>query len=151
MRTGLLLAVAVATTFGARASSEQDEAAAAGAFTALQAGKLKAAAAETQMRALVESLDRAALPETATVALSVLAAQDGEASEVASRELQSRAAKGGLALTLAMRLPPARLEPALAVRVGASEVLYSTRVRDHAEWERKLSVELGVAWLFGGR
>jgi len=122
MRTGLLLAVAVATTFGARASSEQDEAAAAGAFTALQAGKLKAAAAETQMRALVESLDRAALPETATVALSVLAAQDGEAAEVASRELQSRAAKGGLALTLAMRLPPARLEPALAVRVARAHL-----------------------------
>jgi len=37
------------------------------------------------------------------------------------------------------------------VRVGASELLYSTRVRGHAEWERKLSVELGVAWLFGGR
>src|SRR5207237_7936257 len=122
MRTGLLLAVAVATTFGARASSEQDEAAAAGAFTALQAGKLKAAAAETQMRELVESLDRAALPETATVALSVLAAQDGEAAEVASRELQSRAAKGGLALTLAMRLPPARLEPALAVRVARAHL-----------------------------
>ena len=122
MRIGLLLAVAVATTFGARASSEQDEAAAAGAFTALQAGKLKAAAAETQMRALVESLDRAALPETATVALSVLAAQDGEAAEVASRELQSRAAKGGLALTLAMRLPPARLEPALAVRVARAHL-----------------------------
>ena len=37
------------------------------------------------------------------------------------------------------------------VRVGASEVVYSTRVRGHAEWERKLSLELGVAWLFGGR
>jgi outer membrane beta-barrel protein len=37
------------------------------------------------------------------------------------------------------------------VRVGASEVLYSTRVRGHAEWERKLSLELGAAWLFGGR
>jgi outer membrane beta-barrel protein len=37
------------------------------------------------------------------------------------------------------------------VRVGASELLYSTRVRGHAEWERKLSLELGVAWLFGGR
>jgi len=30
-------------------------------------------------------------------------------------------------------------------------VLYSTRVRGHAEWERKLSLEMGVAWLFGGR
>ena len=37
------------------------------------------------------------------------------------------------------------------VRVGASEVLYSTRVRGHPEWERKLSLELGAAWLFGGR
>src|SRR5712671_3336438 len=37
------------------------------------------------------------------------------------------------------------------VRLGASEVLYSTRVRGHAEWERKLSLEMGVAWLFGGR
>ena len=37
------------------------------------------------------------------------------------------------------------------VRVGASELLYSTRVRGHPEWERKLSLELGVAWLFGGR
>jgi outer membrane beta-barrel protein len=37
------------------------------------------------------------------------------------------------------------------VRVGASEVVYSARVRGHPEWERKLSLELGVAWLFGGR
>jgi len=37
------------------------------------------------------------------------------------------------------------------LRLGASQVLYSTRVRGHAEWERKLSLEMGVAWLFGGR
>jgi outer membrane beta-barrel protein len=36
------------------------------------------------------------------------------------------------------------------LRLGASQVLYSTRVRGHAEWERKLSLEMGVAWLFGG-
>jgi outer membrane beta-barrel protein len=37
------------------------------------------------------------------------------------------------------------------LRLGASQVLYSTRVRGHSEWERKLSLEMGVAWLFGGR
>jgi outer membrane beta-barrel protein len=37
------------------------------------------------------------------------------------------------------------------LRLGASQVLYGTRVRGHAEWERKLSLEIGVAWLFGGR
>jgi len=37
------------------------------------------------------------------------------------------------------------------LRLGASQVLYSTHVRGHAEWERKLSLEMGVAWLFGGR
>jgi len=37
------------------------------------------------------------------------------------------------------------------LRLGASEVLYSGRVRGHAEWERKLSLEMGVAWMFGGR
>jgi len=37
------------------------------------------------------------------------------------------------------------------LRLGASQVLYSSRVRGHAEWERKLSLEMGVAWLFGGR
>jgi outer membrane beta-barrel protein len=37
------------------------------------------------------------------------------------------------------------------VRLAASELLYSTRVRGHAEWERKLSVEIGLAWMFGGR
>jgi outer membrane beta-barrel protein len=37
------------------------------------------------------------------------------------------------------------------LRLGVSQVLYSTRVRGHAEWERKLSLEMGVAWLFGGR
>jgi outer membrane beta-barrel protein len=37
------------------------------------------------------------------------------------------------------------------LRLGVSELLYATRVRGHAEWERKLSFELGVAWMFGGR
>jgi outer membrane beta-barrel protein len=37
------------------------------------------------------------------------------------------------------------------VRLGASELVYATRVRGHAEWERKLSLELGVSWMFGGR
>ncbi|MFL5311450.1 MAG: hypothetical protein ACJ79H_13445 [Myxococcales bacterium] len=122
MRTCLLLAVAVGTAFAARGSSEQDEAAAARAFAALQAGKLDAAAADAQVRALVESLDRAGLPQTATVALSVLGAQEGEAAVSASRELQRRAAQGGLALGLAMRLPPSRLEAGLAVRVARAHL-----------------------------
>jgi outer membrane beta-barrel protein len=37
------------------------------------------------------------------------------------------------------------------VRLGASEVVYPARVRGHTEIERKLSLEAGVAWLFGGR
>lgn len=37
------------------------------------------------------------------------------------------------------------------VRVAASELVYGSRVRDHGELERKLSIEGGVAWLFGGR
>ena len=37
------------------------------------------------------------------------------------------------------------------LRLGASEVLYGTRVRGRTELERKLSLEIGVAWLFGGR
>jgi hypothetical protein len=122
MRTCLLLAMAVGTAFGARGSSEQEEAAAAGAFAALQSGKLDAGSAEAQVRALVGSLERAGLAETATVALSVVAAQEGAAAEAASRELQRRAAQGGLALGLAMRLPPARLEAGLAVRVARAHL-----------------------------
>ena len=37
------------------------------------------------------------------------------------------------------------------VRIAASELVYGSRVRDHGEIERKLSIECGVAWLFGGR
>lgn len=37
------------------------------------------------------------------------------------------------------------------VRVAASELVYGSRVRDRGEIERKLSIEGGVAWLFGGR
>src|SRR5207249_9434370 len=36
------------------------------------------------------------------------------------------------------------------VRIAASELVYSGRVRGRAEIERKLTIEGGVAWLFGG-
>ena len=36
------------------------------------------------------------------------------------------------------------------VRIAASELIYSGRVRGISELERKLSIETGVAWLFGG-
>jgi outer membrane beta-barrel protein len=36
-----------------------------------------------------------------------------------------------------------------SVRIAASELVYSGRVRGRAEIERKLSIEGGVAWLFG--
>jgi outer membrane beta-barrel protein len=36
------------------------------------------------------------------------------------------------------------------VRIAASELIYSGRVRGRPEIERKLSIEAGVAWLFGG-
>jgi outer membrane beta-barrel protein len=36
------------------------------------------------------------------------------------------------------------------VRIAASELVYSGRVRGRSELERKLSIETGVAWLFGG-
>lgn len=36
------------------------------------------------------------------------------------------------------------------VRIAASELIYSGRVRGRPEVERKLSIEAGVAWLFGG-
>jgi outer membrane beta-barrel protein len=36
------------------------------------------------------------------------------------------------------------------VRIAASELVYSGRVRGVSELERKLSIETGVAWLFGG-
>jgi len=37
------------------------------------------------------------------------------------------------------------------VRIAASELVYSGRVRGRAGIERKLTIEGGVAWLFGGR
>ena len=36
------------------------------------------------------------------------------------------------------------------VRVAASELVYAGRIRGNAEIERKLTIETGVAWLFGG-
>jgi len=36
------------------------------------------------------------------------------------------------------------------VRIAASELVYPGRVRGRPEIERKLSIETGVAWLFGG-
>jgi outer membrane beta-barrel protein len=36
------------------------------------------------------------------------------------------------------------------IRFGVSEVLYGSSVRGRTELERKLSIEGGVAWLFGG-
>jgi len=36
------------------------------------------------------------------------------------------------------------------VRIAASELVYPGRVRGRPEIERKLSIEAGVAWLFGG-
>jgi outer membrane beta-barrel protein len=38
----------------------------------------------------------------------------------------------------------------LMIRAGISEVLYGSPVRGRTELERKLSLEGGVAWLFGG-
>ena len=122
MRTWFAVTVAALGAFAARGAPEPEEAAAARAFAALQGGKLDAAGAEAQVRALSLALERAGLPETATVALSVLAAQDGEAAHAASAELQRRAAQGGLALLLAMRMPPAGFDAALAVRVARAHL-----------------------------
>jgi hypothetical protein len=36
------------------------------------------------------------------------------------------------------------------VRIAASQLVYSGQVRGQSEIERKLSIEAGVAWLFGG-
>jgi len=122
MRTWFAVTVAALGAFAARGAPEPEEAAAARAFAALQGGKLDAAGAQSQVRALSLALERAGLPETAPVALSVLAAQDGEAAHAASAELQRRAAQGGLALLLAMRMPPAGFDAALAVRVARAHL-----------------------------
>jgi hypothetical protein len=122
MRSWFAVTVAALWAFAARGAPEPEEAAAARAFAALQGGKLDAAGARSQVRALSLALERAGLPETATVALSVLAAQDGEAAHAASAELQGKAAQGGLALLLAMRMPPAGLDAALAVRVARAHL-----------------------------
>ena len=37
------------------------------------------------------------------------------------------------------------------IRAAASELVYGSRVRGQGEIERKLTIEAGVAWLFGGR
>jgi outer membrane beta-barrel protein len=42
------------------------------------------------------------------------------------------------------------LSDRLMIRLGASEVLYGSHVRGQGELGRKLSLEGGVAWLFGG-
>ena len=42
------------------------------------------------------------------------------------------------------------LSNTLAIRMAASELLYSAKVRGTGELERQLSLEGGVAWLFGG-
>ena len=122
MRIWFAVTVAALGAFAARGAPEPEEAAAARAFAALQGGNLDAAGAQSQVRALSLALERAGLPETATVALSVLAAQDGEAAHAASAELQRRAAQGGLALLLAMRMPPAGFDAALAVRVARAHL-----------------------------
>jgi hypothetical protein len=122
MRTWFAVTVTALGAFAALGAPEPEEAAAARAFAALQGGKLDAAGAQSQVRALSLALERAGLPETATVALSVLSAQDGEAAHAASAELQRRAAQGGLALLLAMRMPPAGFDAALAVRVARAHL-----------------------------
>ena len=38
----------------------------------------------------------------------------------------------------------------LAVRLAASELVYAAHVRGRTEFERKLSIEGGLSWLFGG-
>ena len=116
------MTVVALSALAARGAPEPEEDAAARSFSALQAGKLDARTAEAQVRALSLALERAGLPETATVALSVLAAQDGEGARAASRELQRRAAQGGLALVLTLRLPAEGFDPALAVRAARAHL-----------------------------
>jgi hypothetical protein len=36
------------------------------------------------------------------------------------------------------------------IRIAASELVYAGKVRGSSEIERKLTIEGGVAWLFGG-
>jgi hypothetical protein len=43
------------------------------------------------------------------------------------------------------------LSDRLAIRMAASELFYSAKVRGRNELERQLSIEGGVAWFFGGR
>jgi len=116
------LTILALSALAARGAPEPEEDAAARSFSALQAGKLDARTAEAQVRTLSLALERAGLPETATVALSVLAAQDGEGARAASRELQRRAAQGGLALVLTLRLPAEGFDPALAVRAARAHL-----------------------------
>ena len=121
MRTWVAVTVAVGAALGARGSPEPEQDATR-AFAALQGGKVARNDADAQVLALVAALERADLRDTATVALSVVAAQEDEGGRAAIRELQRRAGEGGLALSLALRLPPARLDPALAVRVARAHL-----------------------------
>ena len=60
---------------------------------------------------------------------------------------QGRWAPGGR-FTLGERL---FFSDTFMVRLAASELVYSGRVRGRGEIERKLTIEGGLAWLFGGR
>jgi hypothetical protein len=121
MKTWLAVTVAVGAAFAARGSPEPEQDAAR-VFASLRSGKVDRNDADSQVHALVAALERAELRQTATVALSVIAAQEGEAGGAAIRELQRRSAEGGVAMSLAMRLPAARLDPALAVRVARAHL-----------------------------
>ena len=68
-------------------------------------------------------------------------AQDATSAE------QGRWAPGGR-FTLGERL---FFSNTFMVRIAASELVYSGRVRGSGEIERKLTIEGGLAWLFGGR
>ncbi|HET9753942.1 MAG TPA: outer membrane beta-barrel domain-containing protein [Myxococcales bacterium] len=68
------------------------------------------------------------------------------APDAASAE-QGRWAPGGR-FTLGERL---FFSNTFMVRIAASELVYSGRVRGRGEIERKLTIEGGLAWLFGGR
>ena len=121
MRTWLAVVALGAAAAAARASPDPEQDAAR-AFATLQRARLDRTEADSQVRALVAALEGAGLRETATVALSTVAAQEGEAGSAAIRELQRRASEGGLALSLALRLPPARLDASLAVRVARAHL-----------------------------
>jgi hypothetical protein len=121
MRIWAGLALAMGVAAGARAAPA-DEDVAARAFVALRSGKLSAQEAGAQLRAFAQAMDRAGLRQTATVALFMVAAQEDETGPAAEREVQRRAADDGLALALALRFQPSRLDPAAAVRVARAHL-----------------------------